>query len=144
MQYLLFLWFILFPFSGFSQNSFPDFLHGTWKTENKLQFEHWDLLNETTLKGISYELRGGNIYIIEYLDLQHQNQDLVYTATVVRQNQGKEVAFIRNPKAVDYSFENLSHDFPKKIIYQRLGDSEIMVTVTDGMKKTFSYKMFKQ
>lgn len=144
MQYLLFLWFILFPLFGFSQNSFPDFLNGTWKTENESQFEHWDLLNETTLKGISYELKEGNIYIIEYLDLQQQNQDLVYTATVVRQNNGKGIAFTHNPKAADYSFENLFHDFPRKIIYQPLGDSEILVTVTDGVKKTFSYKMFKQ
>lgn len=40
-----------------AQSNFPNFLQGTWKMENKDSFEHWDLLNENSLKGFSYKMK---------------------------------------------------------------------------------------
>lgn len=144
MKHLFILWFLCLPLLGYSQSSFPAFLNGTWKVENKAQFEHWDLLNETNLKGISYKIKDNKMILTEYLDLKEQNQEIIYTATVINQNQGKSIHFIMNPKDSDYSFENVSHDFPKKIIYRKISATEIVVEITDGKKKRFSYKMHKQ
>ena len=37
----------------------PTFLHGTWKLENKDTYEHWDIMNKNTLKGLSYKTNRG-------------------------------------------------------------------------------------
>ena len=43
-----------------------------------------------------------------------------------------------------YTFENPKHDFPKKITYQKISETELFVEVSDGKQKGFSYKMTKQ
>jgi uncharacterized protein YciI len=43
-----------------------------------------------------------------------------------------------------FTFENPNHDFPKKIIYQKLSDTEIFVQVSGDKQKVFAYKMQKQ
>jgi uncharacterized protein YciI len=130
--------------SFFAQTRIPDFLQGTWKMENEEIFEHWDKINETTLKGFSYKVKDGKILVSEYLDITNVNDSIIYTATVLNQNQGKGVHFTLKKTDSTYSFENANHDFPKKIVYRKLNESEISVLVSDGKNKGFSYKMRKQ
>jgi hypothetical protein len=127
-----------------AQTDFPDFLQGTWKMENKDAYEHWDRLNDNSLKGFSYQLKNGQITVSEYLDISRINGEITYTATVLHQNQGKGVSFKLTKSDSTFSFENPDHDFPAKIIYQKLNDSEIFVKVTDENLKGFSYRMHKQ
>jgi len=47
----------------FSQATFPDFLQGTWKMENKEIYEHWDKLDNKELKGISYRINDGQLFV---------------------------------------------------------------------------------
>jgi len=77
----------------YGQPAFPGFLEGTWKTENRDAYEHWDKLNESSLKGFAYKLEDGKIRVTEYLEIGRKNQDVVYTATLVDQNQGEGVDF---------------------------------------------------
>lgn len=128
----------------FSQSNFPDFLQGTWKMENKEIYEHWDKLNDSTLKGFSYELKGGQMAISEYLDISRIKKEITYTATVLNQNQSKGIDFKLTKTDSTFTFENPNHDFPKKIVYQKLNDVEIFVQVSDGKQKEFAYKMQKQ
>lgn len=127
-----------------AQSEFPDFLQGNWKMENKEEYEHWDKLNENTLKGFSYKLEAGQMTISEYLDISETNKQITYTATVLNQNQGKEINFKLKRSDSLYTFENSNHDFPKMIEYQKMNDHEIKVRVSDGNQKEFSYKMQKQ
>jgi len=127
-----------------AQSGLPDFLQGTWKTENKEIYEHWDQPNKSTLKGISYSIKEGKMTVSEYLEITEINKEVNYKATVLNQNQGKEVKFKLTKKDSTYTFENPDHDFPKKIVYQKLNDKEIFVRVSDGRKKEFAYKMQKQ
>ncbi|WP_341832083.1 hypothetical protein AACH28_01825 [Sphingobacterium thalpophilum] len=53
----------------FSQVSFPSFLEGTWKVDNKEEYEQWDRINEHELKGLSYTLKNGQKIVSEYLKL---------------------------------------------------------------------------
>lgn len=128
----------------FAQPNLPDFLVGTWKMENKDVYEHWDKLNENSLKGFSYNLDDGQMLISEYLEIRKNAKKIIYSATVLKQNSGKPVDFKLTKADTTYTFENNNHDFPKKIVYQRLTDNEILVQVSDGKQKGFSYKMHKQ
>jgi uncharacterized protein YciI len=134
----------IFSYFTFGQTEFPDFLQGTWKIENKEVYEHWDKLNDKTLKGISYKLNGGQMHISEYLEICQQNNQTIYTASVINQNNGKSIDFKRIKIDSTFTFENSNHDFPKRIVYQKMSDTEISVQVSDGNEKGFAYKMTKQ
>lgn len=124
--------------------SVPEFLHGTWKVQNKETYERWDKLNEHTLKGFSYKLENGRMHISEYLEISGKGGDLFYTASVVDQNQGAGIDFKLTESDSALVFENPDHDFPKKIVYQKLTDHDILVSVSDGKDQGFSFKMEKQ
>lgn len=127
-----------------AQRDFPDFLQGTWKVENKEMYEHWDKLNDNSLKGFSYNTKDGALNISEYLDITQAKKDIIYTATVLNQNQGRGISFKLNKVGDTYSFENPKHDFPKKISYKKVSETEVFVEVSDGKQNEFSYKMTKQ
>ncbi|MCX2682073.1 DUF6265 family protein [Galbibacter sp. EGI 63066] len=124
--------------------NFPEFLQGTWKIENKETYEHWDKLNNNTLKGFSYKIESGQISISEYLDISRNGNETIYTATVLNQNKGRSINFKLTKSDSTYTFENPKHDFPKKIVYQKLSNTEVFVKVSDGNQKRFAYKMIKQ
>jgi uncharacterized protein YciI len=144
MKYILTTLFLFIIEGSFAQSKFPDFLQGTWKMGNKEIYEHWDKLNENTLKGFSYELKGRQMTISEYLDISRLKKEITYTATVLNQNQSKGINFKLTKTDSTFTFENPDHDFPKKIVYQKLSDTEIFVQVSDGKQKIFAYKMQKQ
>lgn len=144
MKYILTLLVLFTAELNFAQSSYPDFLQGTWKMENKEVYEHWDKVNENSLKGFSYKIKDGQMFISEYLDIKKANNEIIYTATVLKQNQGKGVNFKLTKADSTFTFENPNHDFPKKIVYKKLDDTEIFVKVSDGKQKGFEYKMQKQ
>lgn len=144
MKYIL-TFLILFTLElTFAQSSFPHFLEGTWKVENEEVYERWDKVNENTLKGISYLLQDGQMSISEYIDISKTNKKVTYVATVLGQNQGKAVSFKLTKMDSAFTFENPKHDFPKKIVYKKLNETEISVHVSDGKQMEFGYKMQKQ
>lgn len=144
MKYIFTLLILLITGITFAQSNLPHFLQGTWKIENEETCEHWDKLNESSMKGFSYRLNNGQMVISEYLDISKTNNEIIYTANVLNQNQGKGVSFRLSKTDSTFTFENPNHDFPKKIVYQKLNDTEIFVQVSDGKQKVFSYKMLKQ
>ncbi len=144
MRYILTLIIPFFTVLSFAQSNFPSFLPGTWKMENQEIYEHWDQLNESSLKGFSYKLKDGQITVSEYLDISETNNEITYTATVLNQNNGKGVIFRLTKTDSTFTFENPDHDFPKKIVYQKLNEKEIFLQVSDGRQKGFAYKMQKQ
>jgi hypothetical protein len=144
MKYILTLLILCIADLTSAQSIYPDFLQGTWKIENKEEYEHWDKLNENSLKGFSYKLKDGKLMVSEYLDITKANKEVIYTATVLKQNEGKGIHFTLIKADSSYTFENLNHDFPKRIVYKRLNDTEVYVQVSDGKQKGFAYKLQKQ
>ncbi len=144
MKYTLTFLILLLTDILFAQSNFPNFLHGTWKMENKENYEHWDKLGDNTLKGFSYKMKSGQIIVSEYLEVTRIRNEVIYTATVLNQNKGKGIEFKLTKADSTYTFENPNHDFPKKIVYQKLSDTEIFVHVSDGKQKGFAYKIIKQ
>ena len=144
MRLILIILTLIVPHIAIAQSNFPEFLEGTWKVENKEIFEHWDKLNENSLKGFSYTTKSGEVLVSEYLEISKAEKDIIYTATVLNQNQGRGVSFKLNKVGDTYAFENPKHDFPQRITYNKISDSEVFVDVSDGKQKGFSYKMTRQ
>lgn len=121
------------------------FLVGTWKVENKLQFEEWKESGPGHLSGSVYKMTGQEKVVSEFLIIKTIDGEIIYEATVLNQNEGQTVPFTLNPEAGDwYSFENEDHDFPKKIRYLMVTNNELLVEVLGADGQGFSYKMFRQ
>jgi uncharacterized protein YciI len=127
-----------------AQPDVPLFLEGTWKMENADIYERWDKLGDHSMKGFSYKLDDGQMVVSEYLDITAESDKTVYTAAVLNQNEGKGIEFVLTKSDSAYTFENPDHDFPRKIVYRKLSNTEISVMVSDGGDKGFSYKMVRQ
>jgi hypothetical protein len=122
-----------------------DFIIGTWKMEGKEQYENWELSNDKELIGYSYKFNDNQKIITETLSIKIIENNIIYEATVPDQNEGNTIPFTLNNGIKEYlSFENIEHDFPKKIQYKRIADDEIEVTVLGDEGKGFSYKQLKQ
>ncbi len=142
-MHLVILLLIFFTSNLYSQTVFPDFLRGTWKMENQEIYEHWDVLSEGKMKGFSYKMKNNKIVVSEYLDIFTQGSDIIYTASVLNQNEGLGIDFRMTQSDSLFVFENPNHDFPRKISYQKRSDTEMFVQVSDGKEKGFSYTMNK-
>ncbi len=119
-------------------------LEGIWKVDGKEQFESWKLTNDT-LKGEGYKIKNGEKVIFEYLTIYQSSDQWIYTATVPDQNEGQSILFILNPKITGkLSFENLNHDFPKKIQYQFVQENQLFVQVLGANDEGFSLTLNRQ
>ena len=122
-----------------------DFIIGTWKIEGKEQYENWELSNNKELIGCSYKFKDSQKIITETLSIKILENTVIFEATVPDQNEGKTIPFTLNNEIKDYlSFENIDHDFPKKIQYKKINENENEVTVLGDEGEGFSYKQLKQ
>ncbi|MBK6282818.1 MAG: hypothetical protein IPF54_09275 [Draconibacterium sp.] len=129
--------------TGFAQ-SLPEFLAGTWKVENSETYEHWDKINENNFKGISYKMINGKMVITEYLDIKKTDGKIVYTATVLNQNNGIGIDFNLTSSDSLFSFENPVHDFPKFIRYKHISENKMSATVgTNENNFTLNFEKLK-
>ena len=118
---------------------------GTWKMEGKEQYEVWETTQNKELIGYAYRINDNHKTIIETLSIRIIGDNIIFEATVPDQNEGKTIPFILNNEIKEYlSFENIEHDFPKKIQYKRINDNEIEVTVKGDEGRGFSYMQLKQ
>ena len=119
---------------------------GTWKVESTETYEQWTRAsNGKDLVGLSYQFVDGQKKITEHLRIKQADGKVVYSATVPTQNDGQPILFVLN--RVDertYSFENLTHDFPKKIIYQLKDDARMFVQVSGDEGQGFSFFMSRE
>jgi len=131
-------------FTSFGQGVFPDFLQGTWQIEDKEIYEHWDIMNHNSMKGVSYAIDEKQIVFFEYLDVIRKNDDnIIYTASVVGANDGLGIIFTMTRSDSIFTFENPQHDFPKIIMYQIISDDELAVKISDGAEQELSWTLRK-
>lgn len=125
-----------------SQNSFPNFLVGTWKVKNQQTYEQWNLAGENHLKGFSYKVVKKENIKTEDLTLIARNDSIVYLATVLNQNNGKHIAFKQNQiDSITYVYENPSHDFPQKITYKLIKENKLEITLFGRNNRQYRYTM---
>ena len=63
----------LFSFTKEDNLSQLQFLEGTWKMENKENYETWKTISKRELDGSSYKIRAEKKTITEYLNLNEAN-----------------------------------------------------------------------
>ena len=138
---------VLTPYTGCCQNADlqqVEFLIGTWKIEGKDSYEFWEKKKDR-LTGQSYKIKNGQKVISENIELKMMENQIIYTPTVLDQNDGKGIPFkLKLFQHNLFSFENPDHDFPKKIQYKILGNNELYVSVLGENDKGFSYKLVRQ
>lgn len=146
MRNLIILIFSLFAISC-QQNKISDLecIEGEWKVEGKEKYEVWERVSNSELKGNGYKIKDEKRVITEKVSIKEENGSIVYRATVADQNEGATIGFVLN-ELVDscFSFENMDHDFPKKIQYKKISDQELHIKVLGEGDKGFSFVMKKE
>jgi hypothetical protein len=138
------------PESLFAQYNLKDFkdlytLSGTWemRTKNGFLYESWIIQNDSLLRSHSFRIKNNDTIPEETIELIFSNGNLRYIPTVINQNQGKPVIFtlmkINNKRFV---FENLSHDFPQRIIYNLKKQDSLLVIINGKTSKGYKEILF--
>jgi hypothetical protein len=109
---------------------------GSWQQEDSgnVFTEAWSRQNDSVWVGTGQLVTVlGDTAFSEALQLVNIHDTLWYVPTIGNQNNGQPVRFMEK-EITDTSivFENLSHDFPQRIIYIRENQNEILARV-EGM-----------
>ncbi|WP_412466782.1 DUF6265 family protein [Pedobacter sp. KLB.chiD] len=125
------------------------FILGSWEMQmpkSKI-VEQWSQGDDKILKGKSYRVSAkGDSVLTETLQIRTKGKEVFYCSTVAKQNEGKEVCFkLISTKNKIYIFENAAHDFPQRIVYQKLGKNEMLAWIEGELngksrKSEFRYK----
>ena len=143
---IIYLSLILFLFSC-SGNKIDklDLFIGTWKLEGQDKFEFWEKQNKSKLIGNVYKFVDNEKIILENLSISEIDGKITLEAIVLNQNEGKPVEFILNEEEKEcFSFENLNHDFPKKIQYKEISGNKMEISIYGEEGKAFSYNQLKE
>lgn len=122
----------------YSQLEKAEWFLGEWSNkmpEGELT-ERWKKENDSVFKGESYFVVGGKDTVFsEKVDLIETNGKLTYIVTVPGQNEEKPVSFEMS-SATDSQmvFENPKHDYPSKIVYNKITTDSIVAEIS-GVKK---------
>jgi len=110
---------------------------GAWETTsgNTRIEEHWTGVAGGTLIGMGRTVSGNRPAFFEYLRIEARPDGIYYVAHPRAQSPGTDFKLVRL-QAREAVFENLAHDFPKRIIYRRNPDGSLTArTEGDGSEK---------
>lgn len=102
---------------------------GCWEQRgpNRLTTESWMSPFGGAMIGASRTVIGGSLREFEHLRITTDSGRLVYTALPSGQRETKFPALSVSDTAV--VFENLQHDFPKRIIYRKRGVDSVVARI---------------
>ena len=128
---------IFYPVSAVQTNPTFDklsWMAGCWEGKmgaGKTQ-EQWMRPEGNSMLGMSRTVVGGKTPFFEFLQIKLDGQDVFYIA----RPQGKEPTPFKLVKLNDSAavFENLQHDFPQRIAYQRQIDGSLLAAI-EGEEK---------
>jgi hypothetical protein len=125
-------------------------LIGTWENnspEGNLS-ETWSKENDSVYNGQSYFIKKQDTLHSEQITLTQTGTELVYRPTVQGQNNNKPVDFkMTNSTDKQIVFENQAHDYPQKIVYNKITGDSLVATISgmqQGKPSSESYPMKKK
>ena len=128
-----------------------NWLVGRWenKSLDGLLTETWTKENDSTLSGKTYFIKNEKDTIhAESIVLKQLKEELIYSPTVKGQNNDEPVDFRLTSDAENsFTFENMKHDYPKKITYKKVNDKSLVATISgsqQGKPSSESYPMAKK
>ncbi len=133
----------------FSEIKKANWFLGRWenKSSEGTLSESWKKQNDSTFYGESYFVIEKDTVFAETIHLEERNGKLTYIVTVPNQKQEKPVRFnLTENSQNQLIFENPSHDFPNKIIYNQVGTDSLVAEIfgmKDGKEKSEFFKMKK-
>ena len=109
--------------------------------------EHWSKVAGGSLIGMSRTISGERTVFFEFLRIETRGNEIFYVAHPRAKNPGTDFKLVKlsGQQAV---FENLAHDFPKRIIYRKNADGSLTARVEgDGTEREkpqdFNYRPIK-
>lgn len=112
-------------------------LVGKWhrKTVIGTMYEHWRLVNDSTMAGVSGLMKKNDTSVWETITIEQRGGELYYVPTVKDQNDGKPVRFkLADAGNGSFVFTNPEHDFPDTITYTQKSATELLAKIS-GKKK---------
>ncbi|WP_143731756.1 DUF6265 family protein [Microbulbifer sp. GL-2] len=129
--------------SGSCSLSDLGWLEGNWyfETDKLKVIEHWERISPKTLEGngLTKSTRSGDIISSETLRLVEMSGEIFYVAKV-KSNDFPVPFKLVQCSSRHAGFENVNHDFPKKLIYQLVDANHIDVFVSGEKEKEFTMK----
>jgi hypothetical protein len=117
-------------------------LEGTWRVLDGSGIESWKF-DGKEMKGSVFSSRHKE-YTEALRIYPGADKNLIFEATVKRQNDDKPVSFVLRYRSADsLQFINLSHDFPNFIEYKRVNDSTIFGNAYGLKESGYSFHMAK-
>jgi len=126
-----------------------NWLIGRWENNSKEGnlSEFWTKTNDSTFHGESYFVIEKDTVFGEKVELMQRGKDFIFEARVAKQNDEKPVPFkLTSSSETEMVWENPAHDFPNKIVYQKVGKDSLVATIfgnKDGKPKSEVFNMKK-
>lgn len=126
-------------------------LVGEW--ENKMPegvlTETWTKSNDSTFIGKTLFINEKDTLHSEDIVLTQKGETLLYIPTVKGQNDDKPIEFKMTESKTEneFAFENPKHDYPQKIVYKKVSDTNLVATISgkqQGKPSSESYPMTKK
>ncbi len=119
------------------------FLQGAWSVERNgtITEEFWSALRGGTMMGAGRTIKGDKTVFFEHLRIEQRGDDIFF----VGQPKGQQPTDFKlvsfdGKRAV---FENPQHDFPTKVIYEKIDDDTLRASiegVQNGQKRGTSWE----
>jgi Domain of unknown function (DUF6265) len=138
MKHLPILSLIIVFFACNTPNNFLKLhaLKGSWQmtTKDGIVGETWTIESPTQLSSIAYFINGSDTSFYETVVLTTTDQGTFYNASSTTENNKKPVPF-KLTSAINnkFVFENATHDFPRKIVYEFINQDSIHASIDDGL-----------
>ena len=122
-----------------------DWLIGTWEnnSEQGNLSENWEQLNDSTFQGYTYFIKGKDTLHNESFVVNQTDDDVYYIPTVKGQNNDKPVTFkLTQFTEKQFTFENPTHDYPTKMVYNKITPDSIVVEISGVVDGVFSSEKY--
>jgi hypothetical protein len=107
-------------------------------------YENWVRLDDSTYAGTAYTISDNDTTFSETLYIRFKEGEIYYVASIPTQNEGKPASFVlRTGQNDQMQFYNPDHDFPQRIIYNRISDTIINARVEGKVKGKLIQHNFK-
>ena len=105
--------------------------------------ETWTRQNDSTFSGTSFFINAKDTVHFETIKLHQNIGKFVYSATIVGQNNEEPIDFKLTSDAENtFIFENPSHDYPQKITYKKLGNNNVIITISGKQQGKISQESY--
>lgn len=123
----------VFFYSCLTNNStLPEWIIGHWesKSDSTAFYENWEKISDSLYLGEAFVIESNETAFYEKISISKNKESIFYTAVVPDQNNRKQVPFtLISSNHSEIVFENKEHDFPNKIIYQKISPDSVVAKI---------------